>query len=69
MNDVPFGIDHNVAIMTILYLQQISNDRIGSHRFNEIAAGRLKFFRRFIAVLMQKIFVQPGIGLTTQLVT
>lgn len=69
VNDVPFGVDHYVSVVTIFDLQKISNHRIGGHCANEIAASSLKFLRRFIAILMQEILVQTGIGLSTQLIT
>lgn len=68
MYNVSICIDHDISVMTVLDLQQISNHRIGGHRFDEIAASQLKFLGRFIAVLMQEIFVETRIGLSTQLI-
>jgi hypothetical protein len=69
MNNMSLSVQHYVTIMSILDLQQIPNHRIGCHRFYEITASRLKFFARFITVLMQKVFIQSRIRLSSKLIT
>lgn len=67
--NVSVRIDHNVSVVTVLDLQQITNDRIGCHRLHEITSSRLELFRTFVAVLMQEVFVQSRVGLSSQLIT
>lgn len=69
VNDVPIFVNHNVAIVPVLDLQQIANDGIGGHGFDEITASQLKFFGCFITIRMQKVFVQSRIGLTAKLIS
>lgn len=53
--NVAILVDHNVTIMPILDLQQITDEGIGSHRFNKIGACRLEFLGAFIAILMLEV--------------
>lgn len=65
MNDVPVFVDHNVSVVSILDLQQIANHRIGSHRFDKVASSHLEFLRCFIAILVQEVFIQTGVRLSS----
>lgn len=62
------SVNHNVSIVPVLDLQQVADDRICSHGFDEIAASGLEFFRTFVAVLVQEVLVQSRIRLSTQLI-
>ena len=45
MNDMTISIDHNIAIVPILNLQDITGYRISSHGLDEIQSGFLKACR------------------------
>lgn len=52
MDDMTLCVNHNVAVVAIFNLQQITNHRVGSHRFYKITARRLELFASLVAVLM-----------------
>lgn len=54
--DVPILVDHDVAIVTILDLQQIPYKRIGRHGLDEIRTCRLKLLGTLVAILMLEVF-------------
>lgn len=61
-------VDHDVAVVPILDLQQIADHRVGGHWLDEIAACRLKLLGRLVAVVMQEVVHQIRVGLAAQLI-
>lgn len=50
MNYVTLAIDHDVSIVSVLDLQDVTCDRIGCHRLNEVEASPLEFDSIFSTV-------------------
>jgi hypothetical protein len=42
MHDMPFSVNHNIPIVTVLNLEDITSNRIGGHRLDEIEASALE---------------------------
>lgn len=61
MDNVPFRVNHNISIVTIFNLQQVSNDTVRSHRFHKITPRRLELFGCLIAIIVKEIFIQSRI--------
>ena len=66
MKNVAFCINHNIAIVSILNLQNITNQTISSQRLTEIQSRLLKTFGPLTAKLISKIVNKPCIP-TSQL--
>lgn len=66
--DVAVLVDHDVAVVTILDLEQISYQRVGGHRLDKVRPGRLEFLGALVAVLMLEILGQAAVRLPAQLV-
>ena len=56
MDDVTVFVNHDVAVMSILDLQQETEDTVGRHRGYEIAPRRLETLTAFVTkfLLVQK---------------
>ena len=54
MNDMTFAINHDVPIVAIFDLQYITDDRVSSHRLDEVEAGLLELHGIFSSVLRYK---------------
>ncbi len=54
MNYMPIAINHDVAIMSVFYLQNITCYRISSHGLNEVESGFLESYGIFSAVFISE---------------
>ena len=68
MNDVSFFVDHNVSVVSVLDLQQKTDDRVRSHRLDEVLARRLELLGCLVAVLVLEVGEQTFVGLATNLI-
>ena len=59
MNDVTIFVNHNVAVMSILDLQQETEDTVGRHRGYEIAPRSFETLTTFVTkfLLSSKIHI------------
>ena len=55
MADISFDINHDVLVMTILNLQNVANERIGSQRIGKILNGLLLPLSALLAKLLVEI--------------
>lgn len=62
-------VDHDVSVVSVLNLEQESNDGVSSHRLNEVLPCRLELFRRLVPVLVLEVRVQAFVRLPADLVT
>ena len=62
MKNMAFSINHNIPIMSIFNLQNITNKTISSKRLTEIKPRLLKSFRPRASKLVSKIMNKPGIS-------
>ena len=67
MNDVSLFVNHDVAVVSILDLEQVADHRVGRHRLDEIFSSSLELFSRLIPVLVLEVGVQALVGLSTDL--
>ena len=67
MNDVSLFVDHDVAVVSILDLEQVADHRVGRHRLDEIFSSSLELLSRLIPVLVLEVSVQALVGLATDL--
>jgi hypothetical protein len=58
MNNVPFGVNHDVSVMPVLDLEDVARDRVGCHGLDEIEPGLLEGDRVDPAVLVDKVAKQ-----------
>lgn len=63
-----FGIEHDVAVVSIFDLKEKTDDAVCRHRYYEITSRRLELERIFIAVRLQEILVHSDVGLTAELI-
>lgn len=42
MGDAASTVDHDVAVVAILYLYDVAEERVGGHRLDEVGAGALE---------------------------
>lgn len=69
MNDVSVFIDHDVSIVSILDLKKESNDAIGCHALNEVAARLQEVRTRLVAVRFEKVIIKRRVRFSSELVT
>ena len=69
MNDVPLLVNHDVAVVSVLDLEQEPDDRVGRHRLDEVLSRRLELLGRLVAVLVLEEGVEALVGLPTDLVS
>lgn len=68
MYDVAILVDHYVAIVAILDLQQIPNQRVGGHGLDKVGPGCLELLGALVAILMLEILGQAAVRLPAELV-
>lgn len=68
VNNMSLIVDHNVSIVSVLDLQQISDHRVGGHRFDEIVASIEKIGRIFGSVRLEEVIVQRNVRFSAQLI-
>lgn len=54
MDDVPFSVDHDVSVVTILDLQDVAGDRVGGHTLDEVHSSLLEGDRVDRSVLVDE---------------
>lgn len=69
MYDVSVDIQHDVAVVSVLDLDQEADHAVGGHRHDEVPPRRLELFRVFVAVLLQEVLVHADVRLSTELVS
>lgn len=69
MYDVALSIYHNIAIVTVLYLQKVSDHAIRSHRLDEVATNVLELLGRLVAVLRNEVLIHVAVCSTAELVS
>lgn len=68
VNDVSVFVDHYVAVVAVLNLEQKPNHTIGSHTLYKIPSRLLKTTRRLVAIRFEEVVIEGNVGLTAQLV-
>jgi len=54
VNDVPFSVDHDVSVVTILDLKDVAGDRVGGHTLDEVHSSLLEGNRVHRSVLVDE---------------
>ena len=54
MDNVAVPVDHDIAVVTVLDLQDIAGNRVSCHRLYEVQSGLLELHRIFSSVLRHK---------------
>ena len=60
--DIPFNVDHNVFIMTILNLQDVTDKRVSCQGINKVFYGLLLPLPAFLTKLLIKVVNKCGIA-------
>ena len=69
MNHVTVFVNHQVAIVSVLDLQQVGENAVSCHRLGEVSTRSLEFLTRFLSEFLLEIREQTGIDFATDLVT
>ena len=64
MNDVAQLVDQDVAIVTVLDLQEVRDDSVRSHTPHEVVASLLELLATSVSVLGEEVLVQSLLFLT-----
>ena len=68
VNDVPLLVHHDVAVVSVLDLQEESQHAVRCHRCDEVPPGRLELGARLLTVLLDEVAEQIRVRLSAQLV-
>ncbi len=66
---MPLSINHNVAVVSILDLEEVPNQRVGCHGADKVSSGRTEPLSRVVPVLTHEIVVEAYICLPAELVS
>ena len=69
VDDVALLVNHDVAVVPVLDLEQEPDDTVGCHRLDEVLPRRLELLGRLVAVLVLEVGVEALVGLSTDLIT
>ena len=58
MDEVSLVVNHQVAIVSVLDLEQVGKDAVSCQRLCEVLAGRLELLSGFLPVLFDEILVE-----------
>ena len=68
VDDVPLLVDHDVAVVPVLDLEQEPDDRVRGHRGREVPPRLLEGLARLLAKLLLEVLEQVHVDLATDLV-
>lgn len=69
MDNVSLLVNHNVSIVSILYLEKEPKDRVRRHRGDKVSPSVLESSAGLVPVLLLEVVKKVGVGSSTKLVS